>query len=171
MALTDAQQVRLRIQDIPAVADVTTFGDGSANLFNLEHRNASSGTAFVAGAGGWSATGAAFDASGFVTLGTAISAQSAVRFRYVYSTFSDDEVDHFLSAGGGINGAAIEAVQALMFDGLRRAAWKASDGTEFDDTRAISLLNNIYDRLKAEEQEEATAAGGFEAWSINQADN
>lgn len=170
MALTSAQQVRLKIQDIPVWTDVTTYGDGSANTFQLQHRNIVSGVAYVPGAGGWSGTGASFSAAGFVTLGTAISAQSAIRFRYVYSTFSDTDVDHFISAGGSVNGAAIEAVQALMFDGLRRAAWRASDGAEYDDTKAISLLKDIYATLKTEEEEEAALSGGFASWAVNQGD-
>lgn len=169
MALTTLQRVRLKIQDVPAVADVTTYGDGSALHFALQHPHVTSGSAFVPGAGGWSATGAAF-ASGWATLGTAISANSAVRFRYVHSVFSDDELEDWIGTGGSVNGAAVQAVEALMFDGLRRAAWRASDGTEYDDTKAIDLLKALHDKLKDEEHEAALGDGGFESWTVNQAD-
>ena len=170
MALTTAQQVRLRIQDIPAVADVTRSFDGSASAFNLEHRNLTSGTAFVPGSNSlWSATGAAFNTSGYVTFSAVISANSAWRARYVHSVFSEDEISHFTAAGGSIAGAAIEAVQALMFDGLKRAKWAAPDGTTYDDTAALDALWKIYSAQKEEIADSETFDGGYDSWSEGQA--
>lgn len=168
MTLTTAQQVRLKIYDQPVIADLTYYGDGSAAMFQLPHRNLQSGSAFVPGGAGWSSTGATFDASGFVSFSGVISANSAWRARYVYSTFSDDEITHWLGVGGSVNGAAIEAVQTLMFDGLRRAAWASPDGSEYDDTKAMTLLNDLYKVLKEETAEAAIGAGSVESWSMEQ---
>ena len=176
MALTTAQQIRLRVQDQPKIADVVRYGDGSASAFDLQHVNLTSASAFImvsAGgvpATGWSATAATFNASGYVTFSGVPSANSALKLRYVYSTFSDDEIDHYQTVGGNINGAALEAVQALMFDGLKRSKWKAPDGTEYSDVEAMKELNDLYDRLKVEELEDGIAAGGFGQWAVTQSE-
>jgi hypothetical protein len=171
MALTTAQQVRLRIQDQPTVADRTLYGDGLLDTFPLPERNLTSGTAFVPLAAGWSATGATFNATGSVAFAAVISANSAFRARYVHSTFSDEEIDLMITAGGGsVNGAALEAVQTLMFDGLKRASWAAPDGTSYDDTAAMRLLNDLYGRLKEEQAEQAALNGGISEWGLHQQD-
>lgn len=171
MALTTAQQVRLRIQDQPLLYNATLYGDGTANTFYFPQRNITGATAYVPlGGTAWSATGATWNASGYVQFGAAISAASAFRVTFQYSTFSDDEVDHFITAGGGVLGASIEAVQTLMFDSLKRAAWKAPDGTEYDDTAAMRQLNDMYDRLKDEETEQADYSAGFQSWAAGQGD-
>lgn len=163
--------LRLRIQDLPTIADATYAGDGTATQFALPQRNLTSASAFVPiGGTAWSATGATFNASGFVEFSGVISANSAWRARYVYSVFSDVEAQGFLDAGGGVNGGALEAVKTLMFDGLKRARWSAPDGTSYDDTAAIKQLRDLYDILKLELAEEATAGGAVESWSLNQAD-
>lgn len=166
--LTTAQQIRLRIQDQPRRADVTRYGDGTANSFLTEQTNLTSGSAFVPAAGGWSATGATFDASGLVSFSGVISANSAFRLTYTYSVFSDDEIAHFQSAGGDVLGASVEAVQALMFDGLKRGSWAAPDGSRYDDTAAMALLNSLYDKLKAQQYEQADFGAGLQSWSITQ---
>lgn len=168
MTLTDAQRVRLKIQDIPAIADLTHAGDGTANTFGLPHRNLVSATAYVPGAGGWTATGATFDPTGYVQFSAAISANSAFRTRYVYSVFSDAEIDQWLTDGGSVVGAAKEAVQALMFDGTRRARWSSPDGTSWDDTAAIGLLKALYEKLDKEEQDAAIGTGSLGSWSLDQ---
>jgi hypothetical protein len=170
--LTTAQQVRLRIQDLPAVADVTRTFDGSASAFNLEHRNLTSGTAYVPdNNAAWSATGVSFNTSGYVTFSAVGSANSAFRARYVHSVFSDADISHFTAVGGSIPGAAIEAVQALMFDGLKRAKWAAPDGTTYDDTQALDALWKIYSAQKEEIAASETLDGGFESWALGQDTN
>jgi hypothetical protein len=171
MPLTDSQAVRLRIQDQPLRADTTYLGDGTAVSFGLPQRNISSGSAFVPGPGGWSATGATFDATGFVTFGTAHSANSAFRTVYVYSVFSDAEIDQMLADGGTVLGASIEAVKTLMFDGVKRSIWKAPDGTTYDDTDAMEHLRSLFRLLEDERANtEGAAAGGMTSWSLNQGD-
>lgn len=170
MTLTTAQQVRLRIQDLPLVADVTRHGDGTATVFQLEHRNVTSATAYVPGATGWTATGATVDPSGFVTFSGVISAGSAFRVRYVHSVFSDDEIGHMTAVGGGVAGAALEACKTLMFDSLKRAAWGAPDGTTYDDTKAMVQLTALYGQLTDELAGQALSEGTFAAWSLGQAD-
>lgn len=39
MSLTTAQQIRLKIADIPRLADQTYYGDGLASSFALPHNN------------------------------------------------------------------------------------------------------------------------------------
>lgn len=169
MPLTTAQQVRLRIQDQPRIADATYYGDGLLDTFPLPDRNLSSGTAYVPVAAGWSATGATFNPTGSVTFANVLSANSAFRARYVCSTFSDEEIDLMITAGGGnVLGASLDAVQTLMFDGLKRASWGAPDGTEYDDTAALRLLNELYGRLKEEQAEQSVAAGGISEWGLQQ---
>ena len=170
--LTTAYQVRLRIQDLPRQVDITRHGDGTGTRYHLEHRNITSGTAYVAPGGtAWSATaGSVFNASGFVDLSGVVSANSAVRFVYVHSVFSDNEIGHYTAAGGDIPGAAIQAVRALRFDGLRRASWAAPDGTEYDDTAALTELDRLEKSLRREIEDAAFAAGSIESWSENQAD-
>lgn len=168
MTLTTAQAVRLRVMDQPLIADNTMYSDGQASGYALPHRNITSGTAYVLTTGVWTATGASFDPTGFVTLSGMVSANSAFRVRYVHSTFSDEEIGHFTAVGGDVNGAALEAVQALMFDGLKRAAWRSPDGASYDDTRAMALLNDIYDRLIAERANATVSEGGFWSWPEQQ---
>lgn len=170
MPLTTAQQVRLRIQDQPSVFDAAYVGNGLLDTFPLPYLNMTSATAFVQGAAAWSPTGATFT-NGTVAFSSVISANSAFRVRGVQSTFSDDEIDTMLTAGGGsVLGASVEAVQTLMFDALKRASWAAPDGTQYDDTAAQRALRDLYDVLKEEEHEDAATAGGFASWSLNQGD-
>lgn len=168
MPLTTAQQVRLRIQDQPVLANDTYYGDGLAVTFQLPHRNLTSASAFVQGTNAWASTGATFNASGYVTFADVISANSAFRVQYVHSVFSDDEISHMITAGGNIVGAALEAVQTLMFDGLKRAKWVAPDSSEYDDTAAMKLLKDLYETLKEELDEQGVAFGGFGEWAITQ---
>lgn len=169
MALTTAQQVRLRIQDIPALANDTHYGDGTATLFVLPHANVTSGSAYVPiGGTAWTATGAAFNASGYVQFSGIIPANSAFRLSYVYSTFSDDEINHFTAVGGSVNGAALEAVQALMFDSLKRARWMAPDGSQHDDTQAQGQLMRMYEAFKSDAKDDAIGGGAVESWALNQ---
>lgn len=169
MTLTTAQQVRLKIQDLPLRADDTYYFDGSALAFALPHNNVVNGTAYVADANGqWSATGATFNATGFVTFGDIGSANSAFRTVYDYSTFSDADIGNFTAIGGSVVGAAIEACHALMFDSLRRARWMAPDGSQHDDSMAQTQVMRIYSALKKEEEEDAITQAGFNSWSLEQ---
>lgn len=171
MTLTTAQQIRLRIQDQPLLYNATLYGDGTANTYYFPQRNITGATAYVPlGNTAWSATGAAWNASGYVQFSGTISANSAFRVTFQYSTFSDDEVDHFVTVGGDVLGASIEAVQTLMFDSLKRASWESPDGTEYDDTAAMRQLNDLYDRLKEEQEEHADYSAGFQSWAIGQGD-
>lgn len=168
MTLTSAQQVRLRINDQPYVADNVYVFDGSGYQFALPHRAIMSATAYITDANGrWSATGATFEPYTVSFAGTG-SANSAFRVRYEYTTFTEDEISHFTAVGGDIVGASIEAVQTLMFDGLRRAAWAAPDGSEYDDTKAMQLLKDLYATLKNEQEQAAISDGAIYSWSITQ---
>lgn len=170
MSLTTAQYVRLRIQDQPKIADDTYYGDGYADTFQLPHANLSSASAFVQGTNVWTATGCTFNASGYVQFSAVISANSAFRARYVYSVFSDDEISHFTAVGGDIIGASLEAVQALMFDGLKRSKWVAPDSSEYDDTAAMKLLNDLYKTFKEEQLQAAIADGALSSWAETQSE-
>jgi len=169
MALTTAQQVRLKIQDPPVIADDVYHGDGRRSAYQMPHRNLSSGSAYVyAGPTAWSATGATFDASGFVTFSGAIPENTAFRARYVHTTFSDDEIGHFTAVGGNVLGAAVEAVEALMFDSLKRARWASPDGMSYDDTQAQNMLLRMHEKLQAERADDAVGQGGVQSWALNQ---
>lgn len=164
---TSAQRLRTRIQDPLRIADVVSYGDGTASTFALGNSNVSDGTAFVPGPGGWSATGATFDSTGFVVFATAISANSAYRVRYVHHIFSEAEINDWLDSGN-LNTAAKQAVIALMFDGLKRAKWSAPDGTSYDDTAALAQLRQLYDILDEEDESVWVASGSTGSWSLDQ---
>lgn len=169
MTLTTAQQVRLKVQDPPTLADDAYYGDGMASSFALPHRNVTSGSAFVLGTGGqWSGTGATFNPSGVVVFSGVISASSGFRLNYTHTVFSDDEIGHFTAVGGTVNGAAVEAIEALMFDSLKRARWIAPDGSQYDDTAAQRQLQAMWDRLHAQAADEAISGGGITSWALNQ---
>lgn len=167
MTLTSAQQLRLYAQDQPRIQDRTMFGDGSAASFPLPDRNLTSATAYVMAAGGWSATGATFDPTGQVAFSAVISAATAFRVTYIYSNFSDDEINQFLSAGSLIN-AEILVVETLMFDAIKRSRWASPDGTSFDDSQAQSHLQMLYDKLQNEQAKDAVDQGGVVSWAMNQ---
>jgi hypothetical protein len=175
MTLTTAQAVRLRIQDAPAFADLIFYGDGHRSGFDLlqgaaAYRNITSGSAYVLAGGIWSATASTFGGSGVVVFSGVISANSAFRTRFVYSTFSDAEIGHFTAVGGSVAGAALEAVNALRFDALKRARWAAPDGSTYDDTAAIAALKQLYDDLVVELNQAGVAEGGFASWAEGQND-
>lgn len=171
-ALSSAQSLRLRLSDIPRIADLTFYGDGTASSFVLPHYNLSTGSAFVPiGGTAWSATGATFDASGQVSFAGVISANSAFRTTYVRSVFSDDEIGYFTANGGDFVGAAILGVQTLLVDAGKRASWASPDGTTFSDIGSIDALWKSYSALRQEQQDAAAAQGGAMInWSLVQGD-
>lgn len=172
MTLDITAQVRLRIQDRARYASEEFLGDGYNATFKLTQGSPYSvvvaPSAQIRLASAWSATGASFDTGiGLMSFSGTISANSACRAVYMWSVFSDDEVTNFIQAGGGsVAGAALEAVNALMFDGLRRARWSAPDGSSYDDTAAISLLKELEKRLWEEVRE--SPEGGIASWSEQQ---
>jgi hypothetical protein len=172
VTLTTAQIVRLKIQDQPTLFDHTYMGDGTAQYFALPNRNLTTASAYIPiGATAWSGTGASFDPTGGqVQFSGTISANSAFRITYVFSTFSDDEITQFLTDGGSVNGAAIEACVALMFDATKRASWAAPDGSTFNDTQAQQHLREMYKLLKEEQSQDAVANGAIVGWGLNQGD-
>lgn len=171
MTLTDLQKVRLKIQDAPIAENLTRYGDGTANQFLLPHINPTTASAYVPlGGTAWSATAATVDATGILTFTNVISAQSAYNIRYIHTTFSDDEVQNFLDEGGSILGAALAAVETLMFDAVKRARWMASDGTSYDDTSSQAHLRQMYDAFQQQVTQEASNAGGFGSWALGQSD-
>lgn len=173
MALTTAQQVRLYIQDVPKVEQQTYYGDGLASAYTLPHAVITTASAYVQGdplwsaVGGWSATGASF-VSGRVIFDAPVSANSAYMVNYTYSVFSDDEIDHFVTAGGSVRGAQLEAVEVLLFDSLKRARWVSPDGTTFDDTKAQDTLLKMHSTLKDDLTQEAIGGGAVYSWGANQ---
>lgn len=170
MSLTTAQQVRLKVADLPRLADLTFYGDGMASAFLLPHNNISSGSAFVPGTNIWAATGATFNESGLVSFTGVISANSAFRTTYVYSVFSETEVSAFIEAGGSVIGASLEALQTLMFDAAKRARWMGADGTQYDDTLSSDNLWKAWSALQDQQFQEGAAVVGLQSWTLNQQD-
>lgn len=171
MPLSSLDALRLRVSDRYRYAEEIRQGDGTASAFKLAQgapfSNVISASAYVATTAGWTTTGASFDTGlGLLTLSGVVSALSAFRVQYVWSVFSDDEMNYFLGVGPGVAGAALEAVKSLMFDGLRRARWSAPDGTSYDDTAAMNHLRGMYAQLHDEARE--APDGGIESWSEQQ---
>jgi hypothetical protein len=171
MPLTSAQLVRQRIQDLPAYNDIATMiGDGTANSFKLPHVNLTTASAYVPVAAGWSATGATFDATfGIVSFPSAFSAQSAFRVTYVHTVFAEAVIDEYVSAYG-VLGAALQCAYDLQFDALKRAKWRSPAGDEYDDTDARNALKDIISALTHEQEQDAIFGGGFNSWSVTQAE-
>ena len=170
MTLTTAQQIRLKIADLPRLADTTYYGDGLASSYLLPHSNIVSGSAFVPNGASWTATGATFNASGMVSFASTIDASSAFRTTYVHSVFSETEIDNFVEIGGNVNGAAIQALHTLMFDGAKRARWMGSDGSQFDDVAAADNLWKAYSAIREEQYQAGAAAISLQSWTLNQQD-
>lgn len=172
-ALDITAQVRLRVSDRWRYGEEVRGGDGSASGFKLAQgapfASIQSGSAFVSTPAGWSATGGVtFDTGlGLLTFTNVISANSAWRASYVWALFSDDEITNFITIGGGIPGAALEACRTLMFDSLRRSRWAAPGGSQYDDTKAMDQLQKLYDQL-LEELRDNQGTGGIETWAENQ---
>jgi hypothetical protein len=51
---------------------------------------------------------------------------------------------------------------------LKRAVWKAPDGSFYDDTAAQQALKALYDVLKTEQEEQAIGQGGISEWGLQQ---
>lgn len=171
MPLTIEQDVRLLIQDQPALAAYNLYGDGTASAYLLKHANLTSASAFAPSLGGqtaWVPTAATFNASGMVSFDRGLPNESAYRLTYTYSVFSDEEIDQFLLNGGSRNGAAREAVKVLMFDGVKRARWVAPDGSSYDDTAALEHLRAMYALFTEALTQDSGAEGGVVAWSETQ---
>jgi hypothetical protein len=168
MVLSSAQAVRSRVQDVVRLEEKVVLGNGTGSMFWLERENVLSGTAYVVTSQGWSATGSTFNSSGYVSLSAPISAASAVRLVYTYSIFSDDEIDHWLTVGGSVPGAAREAARTLMFDSMKRARWVASDGSEYDDSKGMALIRELLDKLDEEIASSSIVDGGIIEWAMTQ---
>lgn len=169
MTLTDNQKLRLKIADAPHYVDETRYGDGTANVFIVPYNNITAGSAYVPiGGTAWSATGATFNTSGYVSFSGVISANSAFRYTLQWSVFSDDEIQNFLDVGGTVIGGAVEAVHALLFDATRAASWSAADGSSYSNTSSQAHLQKLFDILQTELAQEAISGGNFASWSVNQ---
>jgi hypothetical protein len=171
MTLDITAQVRLRIQDRWRYASEELTGNGYDSTFKLAQGSPFStitaGSATIRASTSYTATGASFDtALGLVSFSGTISANSAFRAAYQWSVFSDEEVTNFIAQGGSVAGASLEAVRALMFDGLRRAKWAAPDGSQYDDTQALNHLKTMYSAFWAEQRE--APEGGLASWSEQQ---
>lgn len=171
MPLDVTAQVRSRISDRLRYGEETQAADGLRTTFKLLQGAPAStitaASAYVTAAGGWSSTGATFATDvGTVTFATALGASVAWYANYQWSIFSQDEITQFLTDGGSVPAAALQAVKTLMFDGLRRARWAAPDGSTYDDTAAMALLQKLYDDIWAELRE--TPSGGIQSWTQEQ---
>lgn len=175
MPLSLSDQVRLRISDRWRFAEEVRHGDGLASQFKLAQGAPFSSvrelSAYHTAGGGWSAVTASAQDTGLgtITLTGLLQPNSAVRFAYQWAVFSDEEIGQFTAVGGSVPGAALQAVRTLMFDSLRRAKWRAPDGTEYDDTAAMRMLKDMEERLLDEIERDDGPQGGIESWSEQQA--
>lgn len=166
-----AQLVRQRIQDFPQPIDDTYYGDGTANRYKFGYTNLVSASAFVAPAGNaWVATGATFNVSGYVDFANAISAQTAFRVVGVQSVWSDEVIGEYITAGGGVLGAALQCAYDLLFDNVKRSRWMAANGAQYDNMQAGAYVKDIISAIKEEMTEEAVQYGAFNSWSETQQD-
>ena len=117
----------------------------------------------------WSATGATFDVTGYVTLSGIISANSAFRVEYAHTVFADNVIDEYVSAEGSLIGAALLCAYDLQFDAIKRSRWMAANGSQFDDTNGAKVVDGIIARLEKQQAQEAMGAGGFWSWAEEQA--
>lgn len=167
--LTTGDQLRSRIQDPIRFEIRDLVSDGRSLLFPVPHTNLLSGSAFVLSGSSWVNTGATFMPEGVVALTSGAPFGSSLQVRYYHSVFSDEELGTWIT-GYGFLGATREAIWALMFDGLKRSRWSSPDGTSYDDTQALRILEQLDRRVDRELQDQAAGAGGFGSWSENQQD-
>jgi len=177
MALTTAQQVRLRLNDPWRYAQETQYGDGSGSALKLQqgapYSTIISATASIlwSANSGWSATASTIDAAlGTMVLDGVISAHTAIQMDYQWAVFSDDEIEYFTAAGGDTRGAALMGVRTLMGNAWKRARWAAPDGSQYDDSKAMQNLMRWESALIAERTVEDGPAGSFVNWAETQAD-
>lgn len=169
MPLTSADLVRQRIQDPLVYEDATYYGDGTATRFKLPHVNLQSGSAWVApGGNAWVSTGATFNVTGYVDFAQVVSAQSAFRVAYVHSVWSDDTIGEYITAGGGILGAALQCAYDLQFDNGKRSQWMAANGATYNNVQAGHFIKDIISAIKEEMHEEAVGGGSMWSWSETQ---
>jgi len=173
MPLTELDKLRLAVQDTVQSENAIFTGNGLDTRFELAHLNATSGTAYQEIQNNWipfmdsplEPNPIVFSTSGYVDLGSRrVSAGSAFRVTYVHSVFTDDELAHFMDAGGSLRGAQIEAIEALMFDSLKRAQWSAPGGTSYNDTAAQAQLVRMHERLLKQTADEAISGGRSIGW-------
>ncbi len=178
MAITDAQGLRRAIGDIhQRVVEVPT-GDGLASAFQLDSFPIASGTAqSIAGSATVIAPYGSLTATwnfnyGLITLNGVPSANSAIGTAvYYHSTFSDEEIDRYLSANGSdLQAATLNVVQDLMGDAWKRAKWAAGAGVSYDDSEAMKRLQAWYNTIWQSIRENYGSSPGPLAWSETQAD-
>ena len=176
MALTTAQQVRMRIQDNWRRGMETLIGDGTASAFKLQqgapYSVLVSATASVIKdlAQGWSATACTIDtARGYVEFSGIISAGTAMQMDYLWAVFGDDEIEYF-TAQGSVRAAALMACRTLMGNAWKRARWVAPDGRQYDDSRAMEQLARWESSLISERTADQGPTVLVDSWAENQED-
>jgi len=68
-------------------------------------------------------------------------------------TFSDVEVDHFLSTGGTVDAGVVEGLKVLLVDSARRTRLYTRDGMSYNDTAQVAGIKAAIDQY-----------GGASAW-------
>lgn len=181
LASDAAQQLRMRINDQPKRRVATLLGDGTAATYELGAQVGGIVTAGGAGYGpsayvpqggtAWSATGAAFGYSdGTVQFSGVISANSAFQVVWYDAVFSDEEVSYLTGLyPGNVERQHFEAVNTLMMDAYKRAAW-GGGGVTYDDSKTFANLAQTRAILFSAMTVEQGPAGGFESWSDAQQD-
>ena len=164
------------MNDKPRLQVETRYGDGTARMFQMSGTPIVTGaqgafqpSAFVAGAGQWTSTGATFDAAlGTVSFSGTISANSAFQVTYTYATFSDDEINFITGAYGDMYGMRLALVDALMADAYKRAKWGAARGVYYDDTKTMDNLMQLRSAIIAARTTEQGPIGEIISWGDQQ---
>ena len=92
---------------------------------------------------------------------------SEFRFAYTYSTFTDMECQVFLDESSTLRGAALLALESLMFDSRKRNQWAsqgAGMGVSVNDTSAQATLLRLYDALNKREAMDIASDGLVLSW-------
>lgn len=183
IATNTAQQLRLRVSDVPRRQIFTVYGDGLSSAFELgtlpggivsAQGAGGQPTAFVAvGAGGgtaWSATGCAFTYfPGIVTFSGVPSAGSAVQAVFWHAVFSESDIDYITGNYGDLNGMTLEVINALMMDASKRVAW-AGGGVSYNESTVFNHLKDMRDTIFSAMTVQQGPQGGFESWADAQQD-
>ena len=160
---TDVQRVRLKIRD-PLTSISRVYQANGTERIQLNHDAISYLRVFKNVDGAWAEQDYALNGNVVVFA----SAQSGeFLMNYLSSAFTDDDLSYFLEVGGSVAGAQVEAVEALLFDAVKRNQWSAGDNS-VDDTSAQKTLLMMYDVFRKQLENDVISGGGIVSWGMRQ---
>ena len=152
MALTDLQRLRLTVADRTRliVNETLGIGDGAARTFQTQMAPVVEAAVRVGGSVQDEDTDYTLDTDlGRIVFTVAPADGAEIVSTYLWTVFSDAELEDALTRNGSVNQAAIEALRWLLADSERFI--KYTHGYEtVDRSEARKAIENLIDRLEAQ---------------------